>query len=229
MNLSSLLPHVPLAAISLLVIVGGLIAFEIYSMLKSKRPKKQKKEDIIEGPDTMQPLKFPKITNPKINKKKSKSSQKLSGSAIAIISGISFTILAIGIGLYYIKAGSITINIYLLNDFFSQGFQSTNEPATPTNDIVPPSVIDYDPKIILYRETPDNKWVPLDEEDLSTLQAGNVIRIAVKTEHIADRVEIFVNEELVNLSTSLTPDQDPYARYTIPKDKSEYKVAARVY
>jgi hypothetical protein len=194
-------------------------------MIKKKLPQKEVKKNSLEDPDTMQPLKFPKITGQKISKKK-KTTFKLSRKTIIVFVSIVAVILSIGGGVWYFtQSGGITINIFI-NDFFSQDiFPSALTPKISDN----PETPDYNPQIILYLETETDTWEPLEEEELSTLKAGDVIRIAVSTQQPANRIDIFVNEKSIPLANGLTPNQEPYARYIIPQDKSEYEVAARVY
>src|SRR3989344_3587672 len=120
MDLPTLFSQVSIVALILLVVIGGLIAFELYMMIHKSTPGEKKDDKPEEGPDTMEPLKFPKISNVKIKSKK-KEPIKLSMKSIVMI---AITILVIGgiAGIAYMAGtGRIELNIPLIINIISPG------------------------------------------------------------------------------------------------------------
>lgn len=221
MTLSYLLPQIPVVALILLIIVGAIIVFEIWTMIRSKKPIKTeqiKKEKYVE---VMKPLKFPHI-NSQITSGVFIPSGKLKYSKKTLITVTTtvFIISIIGFCIYYIIKN---IDRFALKDPEIPKNQSASQNSQENQ------LPKYNAQFILYLETNEDLWTKITESELSTLKAGDVIKIGIKTDQSAQKVEILVNDEQIPLSPGKTPEGYHYARYIILDEKSDYKVAARIY
>jgi len=226
MNLPALFSFIPKIAIFLLLVVGGFIAYELTALFKSKLPKKEKKTP-EENPDTMQPLKFPHVSNPILKKSPVSSKQKLMPKALVAKIAAILALAGIGGLAYYLF---VLNDPYQLLSSFNLFPDHANRPNTanqqPTS--TPTQPIDYATEMLLYIEMTDDAWTQIFEEELSLLSPGDTLKIAIKTDIPPHEIEITVNGKKVPLSIDKTPLGHPYAKYTIPEGESEFHIAARV-
>ncbi|MCR4263204.1 MAG: hypothetical protein NUV98_00610 [Candidatus Roizmanbacteria bacterium] len=226
MNLPALFSFIPKIAIFLLLIVGGYIIYELTTIFRSKLPKKVKKTT-EENPDTMQPLKFPHVSNKLLNKSPVVTKKKLPlktlttrMTAVLILAGI----------------GGLAYYLFVLNDPygllapFNLFPDHSNRPdvANQQPTATPTQAIDYGTEMLLYVETEEDAWMPTTQEELSLLSPGDTIKIAIKTTIPPGEIEITVNGKNVPLSVDKSPLGYPYAQYVIPEGESEFRIAARV-
>ena len=221
----------PKVALTLLIVVAVFIGIEIYTMLGYKLPALRKSDKDKKTEDLpMKPLHFPEVTVSHTGKLQHLKLNKWQRLIILISSIILLSLLVLG-GTFFLTEGKFSFSVPV-NSLIPTQDKPTTPFAEPTQESsASPTVqtINYNARIFLYHEVDGNEWTSLTEEELSSLIPGDTVKIAIKTDVPANKIDITVNEVPVTLSTELTPEGYPFALYTIIQSRTKYKVAARVY